>query len=48
MFANNKEFLNPEDYPKLIKLELEIIEWKIIATNLTQIELDKNDKHCYF
>jgi hypothetical protein len=46
MYANNKEFINPEDYPKFIKNEL--IEWKNIATKLTQIELAIFYKHCYF
>jgi hypothetical protein len=46
MYANNKEYLNPEDYTKLIKNEL--IELKDIATKLTQIELEKFYKHCYF
>jgi hypothetical protein len=46
MYANNKEFINPEDYPKFIKNEL--IEWKNIATKLTQIELANFYKHCYF
>jgi hypothetical protein len=46
MFANNKDFINLEDYPKFIKNEL--IEWKEIATKLTPIELAKFYKHCYF
>ena len=49
MFANNKDYINLEDYedyPKFIKNEL--IVWKDIATKLTQIELEKFYKHCYF
>lgn len=46
MYALNKEYINPEDYPKFIKNEL--IEWKDIATKLTPIELAKFYKHCYF
>ena len=46
MFANNKEFLNPEDYSKLIKNEL--IEWKNIAINNTPLALAQFYKHCYF
>ena len=46
MFANNTEYLNPEDYPKFIKIQL--IEWKEIATKSTPIELAKFYKHCYF
>lgn len=46
MFANNKDFINPEDYPKFIKIEL--LEWKDIATKSTPIELAKFYKHCYF
>ena len=46
LYANNKEFINPEDYPKFIKNQL--IEWKEIATKSTPIELAKFYKHCYF
>jgi hypothetical protein len=46
MFALNKEYINPEDYPKFIKIEL--TEWKDIATKSTPIELAKFYKHCYF
>ena len=41
MFANNKEYLNPEDYIKFIKNELLPVELKDIATKLIQIELEK-------
>lgn len=46
MYANNKEIIKPEDYPKFIKNQL--IEWKEIATKSTPIELAKFYKHCYF
>jgi len=46
MFALNKEYINPEDYTKFIKIEL--IEWKDIATKLTPIELEKFYKLFYF
>ena len=46
MYANNKEFLNPENYPKFIKNDL--IVWKEIAINNTPDGLAKFYKHCYF
>lgn len=46
MFANNKEYINPDDYLNFIKIHL--IEWKEIATKLTPIELANFYKHCYF
>jgi hypothetical protein len=46
MFAQNPDFIKPENYPKLINNEL--IEWKDIATKSTPIELEKFYKHCYF
>ena len=46
MFANNNEYLKPEDYPKLIKNEL--IELKEIAIKASPIELAKIYKHYYF
>lgn len=46
MFANNKEYLNPEDYIKFIKNEL--IELKNITIQLSPIELEKFYKHYYF
>jgi hypothetical protein len=38
MFSNNKEFINPENYPNFIKMEL--IELKEIAIKGTPIEKD--------
>ena len=46
MYANNKEYINPEEYPKLIKNEL--MELKNITINSTPIELAKVYKHYYF
>jgi len=46
MFANNKKFLNPKDYPKFIKIEL--IELKEFTLKLTPIELAQIYKHYYF
>lgn len=46
MLAYNKEFINPEAYPKFIKNDL--LKGKYIATKLTQIDLEKFYKHCYF
>jgi hypothetical protein len=46
MYANNKEIIKTENYPKFIKNEL--IEWKEIATKSTPIELANFYKHCYF
>ena len=46
MYAHNKEYLNPEDYPKFIKIEL--IELKEIATKLNIIGVAKFYKHYYF
>lgn len=43
MFANNKEYLNPEDYPKILKNEL--IESKDIAINLYLKDPGKVYKH---
>jgi hypothetical protein len=43
MFANNKEFINPELYPKLIKIEL--LESKDIAVNLYSVDPGKVHKH---
>jgi hypothetical protein len=43
MFAENKEYLNPEVYPKFIKDEL--IESKEIALNLYLKEPNKVYKH---
>lgn len=46
MYAKNKEFINPADYPKFIKNDL--IEFKEIATKLSPLNLAKFYKHCYF
>lgn len=46
MFSNNKEFINPENYPNFIKMEL--IELKEIAIKGTPIEKDWVYKHNYF
>jgi hypothetical protein len=46
MYANNKEYLNPYNYPKFLQKEL--IEMKDTTINLNQIELAKFYKHYYF
>jgi hypothetical protein len=46
MYANNKEYINPDDYLNFIKNEL--IELKEIATKLSPIELATFYKHYYF
>jgi hypothetical protein len=46
MFANNKEFLKPENYPKWIQIEL--IELKDFTVKLTPIELAYIYKHNFF
>ena len=45
MYVNKKNFINPDDYPKFIKVEL--IELKEIAIKTTPIELAKVYKHYY-
>lgn len=45
MFVNNKEFINPELYPKFIKIEF--LESKDLAVNLYSVDPEKVHKHYY-